>query len=71
MYQMIMIPSLTKDIRWACYYMTRETRRGWKRIANRRFRHRFEKTMRKLVIDPDKWYDEAFNVPQITDWDLD
>lgn len=71
MYQLIIIPSLTKDTSWACRYMTRETRRVWKRIANRRFRHRFEKTMRKLQNDPDLYYDEAFNVPQITDWDLD
>lgn len=71
MYQLRMISALTQDTSHANRQASANNRRSWKRIANRRFRHRFEKTMRKLAIDPDEWYDEAFNVPQITDWDLD
>lgn len=42
----------------------------YKREANRRFRHVFNAKVRLLQDEPERWYDEVFDAPSLSTWDL-
>jgi hypothetical protein len=41
-----------------------------KRVANRRHRRALNRATRQMVSDPDRWWDEGFNAPSLSSWDL-
>lgn len=41
-----------------------------KRIANRRHRRALNRATDKMIHDPDRWWDEGFNAPSLSSWDL-
>ena len=49
---------------------TSSTRYRYKRIANRRHRRALNRITRAFVLDPERFYDEGFNAPSLSDWDI-
>jgi hypothetical protein len=44
---------------------------GWaKRNANRRHRRALNRATRMIWCDPERWWDEGFNAPSLSSWDL-
>ncbi len=41
-----------------------------KRIANRRHRRYLNRVTREFTRDPELFYDEGFNAPTLSSWDL-
>lgn len=41
-----------------------------KRNANRRHRRALNRATRQMAHDPERWWDEGFNVPSLSSWDL-
>jgi len=41
-----------------------------KRIANRRHRRALDRITRQMAHDPERWWDEGFNAPSLSSWDL-
>jgi len=58
----------TKHIN-VCY--SPNAKRKDKRIANRRYRHALNSTTRKLQKDSERFWNEGFNTPTFSDWDID
>lgn len=54
--------------RYAC--MSARYVRYEKRNANRRHRRALNRTTRKFINDPESFYDEGFNAPSLSSWDL-
>lgn len=44
--------------------------RDEKRIANRRHRRALNRATRMIQKDLDRWWDECFNAPTLSGWDL-
>ncbi len=42
-----------------------------KRNANRRHRRALNRITRRFIQDPERFYDEGFNAPSLSTWDLD
>ena len=42
-----------------------------KRTANRRHRKALDRSTRRMILDPERWWDEGFNAPSLSDWELD
>jgi hypothetical protein len=51
--------------------MNARLKRDNKRIANRRHRRALNRVTRKMKIDPESFYDEGFNAPSFSNWDID
>jgi hypothetical protein len=47
-----------------------KSRRQDKRIANRRHRRALNRTTRRMCADAERWYDEGFNAPSLSSWEL-
>jgi len=41
-----------------------------KRYANRRHRRALNRSTRLMCHDPERWWDEGFNAPSLSSWDL-
>ena len=41
-----------------------------KRNANRRHRRALNRATRRMEGDPERWWDEGFNAPSLSSWDL-
>jgi hypothetical protein len=54
--------------RYAC--IGDDTMRDYKRTANRRHRRALNRATRRMIQDPERWWDEGFNAPSLSDWDL-
>jgi len=54
--------------RYVC--LSAENLRATKRIANRRYRRALNRITRKFINDPELFYDEGFNAPSLSSWDL-
>jgi hypothetical protein len=44
--------------------------RDEKRIANRRHRRALNRATREIQKDPERWWEEGFNAPSLSSWDL-
>jgi len=42
-----------------------------KRNANRRHRRALNRATRLMIQDPERFWDEGFNAPSLSSWDLD
>lgn len=49
---------------------SRKHKRWEKRNANRRHRRAFNAATRRMTHDPERFYDEGFNAPSLSSWDL-
>lgn len=47
-----------------------DTIREEKRNANRRHRRALNRAARRIAQDPERWWDEGFNAPSLSSWDL-
>jgi hypothetical protein len=45
-------------------------KRWEKRNANRRHRRALDAAVRRLTHDIERWYDEGFNAPSLSSWEL-
>ena len=54
--------------RYAC--IGEDTIRYEKRNANRRHRRALNLATRQMCHDPERWWDEGFNAPSLSSWDL-
>jgi hypothetical protein len=54
--------------RYAC--ISPQTIYWEKRYANRRHRRALNRATRQMASDPDRWWDEGFNAPSLSSWDL-
>lgn len=54
--------------RYAC--IDSKTIAWYKRSANRRHRRALNRATRELARDPERWWDEGFNAPSLSSWDL-
>ena len=54
--------------RYVC--IKRDTIREEKRNANRRHRRALNRATRRMAQDPERWWDEGFNAPSLSSWDL-
>lgn len=52
-----------------CYSPT--SKRADKRNANRRHRRALNRVTRSFVKDPERFDDEGFNAPSMSNWDID
>ncbi len=62
-------PAVQFNSRWAKH--SDVSFRREKRIANRRHRHYLNAVTRNFVADPESFYDEGFDAPTLTNYDLD
>lgn len=60
--------SCKKARRYICY--SAKSKRDDKRIANRRHRRAFNRITQRLTHDPETFWDEGFNVPTLSDWEI-
>lgn len=64
-------------VQWNCkkvsHYICQSAtgKRHEKRIANRRHRRALNRVTRGFTHDPERFYDEGFNAPSLSSWDLD
>ena len=63
------VQSSCKDAKRIVHMSARHIR-DEKRIANRRHRRALNKATRKCQHDPERFYDEGFNAPTLSSWDL-
>lgn len=53
-----------------CACIGDDTIRYYKRTANRRHRRALNRATRRFIHDVELWYDEGFNAPSLSDWEL-
>jgi len=51
-------------------YISARALRHEKRIANRRHRRYLNRVTRQMSFNPELFYDEPFNAPSLSSWDL-
>lgn len=51
--------------------LSAQTLRYAKRNANRRHRRALARVVRLMCRDPERFWDEGFNAPSLSSWDLD
>lgn len=51
--------------------LSAEYRRWFKRVANRRHRRALNRAVRRMEIDVELFYNEGFNAPSLSSWDID
>ena len=61
--------SCSRVHRYVC--MGADTLLFFKRNANRRHRRALNRATRQMAQDPERWWDEGFNAPSLSSWDLD
>lgn len=71
MYQINVVRAVTKDCGGAWRNSSRNHSAEAKQMANQRFRTRFRAICKRLRDDPESFWDEPFNLPQTTGWDID
>jgi hypothetical protein len=66
------LPAVQFSCRWARRVVSngRSARRSDKREANRCHRRALNRATRAMRVDPDRFYDETFNAPSLSDWDI-
>lgn len=63
-------PAVQFNVKWARRIVSCKHLADDKRIANRRHRRALNRVTRTFVLDPDRFDDEGFNAPTLSDWDV-
>ena len=67
------LPSVQFSIKRAYRHIYKDAKSAkWQKTnANRRHRHALNRVTRAMTIDPERFYDEGFNAPSLSGWDID
>jgi len=67
------LPSVQFSIKRAYRHIYKDaaSARWQKTHANRRHRRALNLTTRAMRVDPERFYDESFNAPSLSGWDID
>jgi hypothetical protein len=67
------LPSVQFSIKRAYrhIYKAAKSAKWMKTHANRRHRHALNRATRAMCLDRNRFYDEAFNAPSLSGWDID
>ena len=66
------LPSVQFSIKRAYRYVIKgaKTAKWQKTNANRRHRRALNRVTRLMQLDPDRFYNEGFNAPSLSGWDI-
>jgi hypothetical protein len=66
------LPAVQANCRGLARYCSwgRSAKMNDERSANRRHRRASNRATRRMVVDPERFYDEGFNAPSLSDWEV-
>jgi hypothetical protein len=67
------LPSVQFSIKEAYRHIHKRasSAKWWKANANRRHRHALNRATKAMCLNPERFWDEGFNAPSLSGWDID
>lgn len=64
-------PAVQKNCKYVHVTWSEDSKREDKRIANRRHRRHLNRRTKSIENNVELWYEEGFDAPTLSSWDID